>query len=284
MGKKLKSNNIIESLWRAPRPRRLPPPRRPPPSRYAGACGRFIRSMDEKDKTINEKDKTINERNGTISRLTSQVSELTRFKYSCINTNNRLITKNNSLLDTTQFFNDQLFGNEAMPGYTQALVKTQMEKDDILNQKIGQVVTPTEGFTLYNKLEGENTIIQNQIDANVQQHSVDNQKYVNLNNQIEFLNRANEILGWILFAVIIICAIVIWRSNESLTHKLVMIKVVWLYLIFVEILEYVLFYVYRYLNALLFGQPYNANDFWKFPHLSWMDIGIIILIVLSVFI
>jgi len=272
-------SNIIESLWR-PQPIKVAPIRRPPPPpprRYSGACGRFIRSMDEKDDIINQ-------RNSTISTLNVQVDELTRFKYSCIDTNNRLITKNNSLLDTTQFFNDQLFGNDSTPGYAQTLVKTQMEKDDILNQKIGQVITPTEGFSVYNMLEGENTMIQNQIDANVQQHSVDNQKYVNLNNQIEFLNRANEILGWILFAVIIICAIVIWRSNESLTHKLVMIKVVWLYLIFVEILEYVFFYVYRYFNALFFGQPYNASDYWKFPHLTWMDIGIIILIALSVFI
>jgi hypothetical protein len=278
-----KKSNIIESLRRGPPPRRfplprgLPPARNPPSSRYAGACGRFIRSMDEKDKTISQ-------RNGTITALTTKVGELNTFKYSCIDTNNRLITKNNALLDSTQFFNDQLFGNEATPGYTQTLVKTQMEKDDILNQKIGQVVARREGFSMYNKLEGENTIIQSQIDANVQEHSVDNQKYVNLNNQIEFLNRANEILGWILFAVIIICAIVIWRSNESLTHKLVMIKVIWLYLILVEILEYVLFYVYRYFNALFFGQPYTASDYWKFPHLSWMDIGIIILIVLSVFI
>jgi len=69
-----------------------------------------------------------------------------------------------------------------------------------------------------------------------------------------------------------------------MVHKLVMIKVVWLYLIFVEILEYILFYVIRYLRALLFGTPYTANDFWKFPELTWIDIGIIILIVLSVFI
>jgi uncharacterized membrane protein YraQ (UPF0718 family) len=213
-----------------------------------------------------------------INNLNGQVRTLIDFKNKCTAANNRLISKNNALLDTTQYFNDQIFGNKSTLGYADAIVKSELKKDDILNQKIGQVAKQSEeGFTLYNKLEGENSMIQNQIDANVQEHSVDNQKYVNLNNQIEFLNRANEILGWILFAVIIICAIVIWRSNESLTHKLVMIKVVWLYIIFVEILEYVLFYAYRYLNALFFGQPYTANDFWKFPHLSWMDIGIIIL-------
>ena len=278
------NTKYIESLrTKRPKPlpppkplKRAPPPKRLPPKKYSGVCGRYIKRIDERDKTIKERERTI-------GNLTERVNILTEFKNSCINSNNRLITKNNALLDTTQYFNDQIFGNNSTPGYAQAAVSSQIQKDDILNQKLGQVATK-EGFDTYNMVDNENNMIQNQINMNKQEHSVDNQLYVNLNNRIDSLNKANEILGWILFAVIIICAIVIWRSNESLTHKLVMIKVVWLYLIFVEILEYIFFYVYRYLNALLYGQPYDANDYWKFPTLTWMDIGIIILIALSVFI
>jgi len=239
--------------------------------RYKGACGKYIKRYDEKVKEVRDRDNTIRLRDTTISNLKI-------FKQRCIKKNKRLITKNNALLDTTQYVNDQNYG------YRAALVNSKLKTDEIVNQKVGQTIKPFEGFSIFDRIDNENTVIQNQIDKNTEQHSVDNQKYRNLNNQIEFLNKANEILGWILFAVIIICALVIWGSNETLTHKLVMIKVVWLYLIFVEILEYVLFYVYRYLNALLFGQPYNSADFWKFPHLTWIDIGIIILIVLSVFI
>jgi len=239
--------------------------------RYKGACGRFIKRYDEKVKQVRDRDNIIKLRDATIS-------DLNIFKDSCIKTNDRLITKNNALLDSTQYVNDQNYG------YRAALVRSKLNTDEIVNQRIGQTIRPVEGFSIFDRIDNENTVIQNQINTNTQQHSVDDQKYRNLNNQIEFLKKANEILGWILFAVIIICALVIWGSNESLVHKLVVIKVVWLYLIFVEILEYVLFYVYRYMNALLFGEPYNSADFWKFPHLSWLDIGIIILIVLSVFI
>ena len=235
-----------------------------------GPCATYI-------DRISARDKTIAENNLMIKYLNEKVSVLTEFKDKCINSNNRLITKNNALLDTTQYFNDQI------KGYSQALVNSQIKNDDILHQKIGEPATK-EGFDIYNALDNQNNIIQNQINMKKQEHSVDHQLYVNLHNRIDYLNKLNEILGWILFAIIIICAIVIWRSSESLTHKLVMIKVVWLYLIFVEILEYILFYLYRYVSAVVLGQPYNANDFWKFPTLSWMDNGIIILIVLSVFI
>jgi hypothetical protein len=237
---------------------------------YNGVCGKYIKRYDKKVKDVLDREK--------------QIKELTELNNKYKNTNDRVIKSNNALLDTTQFFDNTLFGNNKTDGYVQALVKSNIQNSEILNQKVGQTIKPFEGFSMFDRIDNENTVIQNQINKNTEQHSVDNQKYRNLNNQIEFLNKANEILGWILFAVIIICALVIWGSNETLTHKLVMIKVVWLYLIFVEILEYVLFYVYRYVNALLFGQPYNSADFWKFPHLTWIDIGIIILIVLSVFI
>jgi hypothetical protein len=235
-------------------------------------------------KQVKDRDNTISQKNATISNLNSQIKTLTDFKNKCIAANNRLINKNNALLDTTQYYNDQIFGNTSTTGYIQNIAECKIKNDETLNQRLGEIANQKEGFSMFNKIDDENNVIQNQITVNKNEHSVDNQKYTNLNNRIEFLNKMNEILGWVLFGIIVICAVVIWGSNEDLKHKLIMIKVVWLYLIFVEILEYVFFYVYRYLNALLFGEPYNANDFWKFPKLTWIDIGIIILIALSVFI
>jgi len=244
-----------------------------------------IKRRREEKRCKREKDQ-INKLNIKNDTLNKMVIQLIDFKNKCIAANNRLISKNNALLDTTQFFNDQLYGkrNDSTSGYVKSLVTSQKQKDNLLDQKIGEIAKQQEGFNMFNKLDDENTVIKNQLTINKNEHSVDDQKYIYLNNQVEFLNSANKILGWVLFAVVVICALVIWGSKESLTHKLIMIKVVWLYLIFVEILEYVLFYVYRYFNALFFGQPYNANDYWKFPHLSWLDIGIIILIALSFFI
>jgi hypothetical protein len=206
------------------------------------------------------------------------------------------------LLDTTQYLNDQINGTN---GYEATVTKLKQEKDNILEQKISQPVIQVEGlkiggrrrkqkvvierrvqldYFIYNKLNSENNILQNQINRNQNKRSVDNRLYSNIYDRIQYLNGLNKILGWVLFAIIIICGVAIWISKSTMVHKLVMIKVVWLYLIFVEILEYILFYLIRYLRALLFGRPYTVNDFWKFPHLSWMDIGVIILIVLSVFI
>lgn len=254
------------------------------PKRYSGACGRFIRRIDKRDRMIRDKDSQIFD-------LNVKIGDLTNFKNRCINSNKRLITKNNALLDTTQFYNDQLFGygdpssQNNSQGYIQAVIDAKNQKDDILSQKIAQPASKSEGFdSMYNKLDGENTIIQNQIKINQEQHSIDNQNYTNLSQQIDMLNKFNEIFGWILFAVIVISATIIWFSNKSLTHRLVMVKVVWLYLILIEILEYVLFYAYIYVRAFLFGEQSTYKDYWKFPTLTWIDIIILILIALSVFI
>ena len=252
-------------------------------------CRTYKSQIIEKNAIISDDNVIINGHVDSINRLQAENGALRDNLNKCADSNNKLINKNNVLLDTTQYLNDQINGTN---GYEATVTKLKQEKDNILEQKISQPVIQLEGFSgeiqldtySYNKLNTENTIIQNQINRNQNERSVDNRLYSNIYDRIQYLNGLNKILGWVLFAIIVICGVAIWISSSTMVHKLVMIKVVWLYLIFVEILEYILFYVIRYLRALLFGRPYSVNDFWKFPHLSWIDIGIIILIVLSVFI
>jgi hypothetical protein len=240
-------------------------------TRYAGVCGKFIRRIDDRNTQISE-------RNNKIAYLKYKISILNEYKKTCDSSNNVLMTKNSALLDISQFFEQQ--ANQ----YDQMLINMYVDKTNLLDKKMSDNIN-REGFDSgYNKVTNENAIIQNQININQEQHSIDNKLYSDLDNRIQFLNNLNQILSVCLFVLIIVSGIVIWISDKSLTHKLVMIKVVWLYVIIVEIIEYVLFYVVRYLRALFYGQPYDINGFWKFPELTWMDIGILILIVLSVFI
>jgi len=245
-------------------------------------CRSYKSQIKEKNAIISDDNVIINGHVESINRLQAENGALRDSLNQCSDANNKLINKNNVLLDTTQYLNDQINGTD---GYEATVTKLKKQSDNILEQKVSQPVIQVEGFdSIYNKVNAENNILQNQIDRNQQQQSIDNQLYKNIYDRIQYLNGLNQILGWVLFAMIIICGVAIWISSATMVHKLVMIKVVWLYLIFVEILEYILFYVIRYLRALLFGTPYTANDFWKFPELTWIDIGIIILIVLSVFI
>jgi hypothetical protein len=271
-----------------PLPRSKPLPRPKPLSRPKplpkpkGACDKYKR----------ERDRFRKERDG----LNRQVNELTTFKNNCINTNTRLVKKNNALLDTVQYYYNQLFGyndpymTNSVKGYVSAIVDTQNEKDNILNQKLAESnkkenFTVKENFdSMYNKVYLENNIIQNQINMNKEKHSVDNQKYKDLVNQIDRLKQIDIITSIILLAIIIASGTIIWFSNKSLTHKFVMVKVVWLYVILIEIVEYVLFYAYIYVRAFIFGEQSTYNDYWNFPHLSWLDIVILGLIALSVFI
>lgn len=248
----------------------------------ADPCRTYKSQVREKNAIISDDNVIINGHINSINRLQAENGALRDNLSKCSDANNKLINKNNVLLDTTQYLNDQINGTD---GYEATIAKLKQQTDNILEQKISQPVIHVEGFnSAYNKVNAENTIIRNQININREKRSVDNRMYENIYDRIQYLNNLNQILGWVLFAIIVLCGIAIWISSATMVHKLVMIKVVWLYLIFVEILEYILFYVIRYLRAILFGQPYNPNDFWKFPHLSWIDIGVIILIVLSVLI
>jgi hypothetical protein len=221
-----------------------------------------------------------------IKKLKKMINSLTQLKNRLFTANNRLITKNNTLLDNVQYFRTMIFGNQRVVGYEKAVVDAKIKNAELIKQELGEAIQ--ENFdsndSNYNAVFTENNILQNQIGVNTNNHSVDNQMYKNLASRIETLDYINTILAWILFGVILVSAYVIWVSNQTLTYKLVMVKVVWIYVIIVEILEYVLFYLVRYFRAVFSEKPYTANDFWKFPKLTWIDILIMILIVLSVFI
>jgi hypothetical protein len=247
-----------------------------PPSIKEGfnACDNYRRQRDDFQR---QRDK-----------LYIEIRDLAQKKQNCINANTKVVKKNNALIDTLNYYNEQLFGyndqsgKNSIKGYLKTIIDTQNKKDDIVNQKVGQF---TENFdTMYNKLFLENNIIQNQITMDKEKHSVDNQKYKDLVNQIDRLKQIDIITSIILLIIIIASGTIIWFSNKSLTNRFVMIKVVWLYVILIEILEYVLFYAYIYLRAFVFGEQSTYKDYWHFPHVSWLDIVILVLIALSVFI
>jgi chromosome segregation ATPase len=243
-------------------------------NKYGGACGRYRKQRDDFQ--------------GQINTLNAEILSLSQQKQRCINANTKVVKKNNALLDTSNYYYEQLFGyndptrKNSIKGYLKTTIDIQNEKDDIVHQKLGQ---PAENFdNMYNKLFLENNIIQNQITMDKEKHSVDNQKYKDLVNRIDRLKQIDIITSIILLIIIIVSGTIIWFSNKSLTNRFVMIKVVWLYVILIEILEYVLFYAYIYLRAFFFGEQSTYKDYWHFPHVSWLDIVILILIVLSVFI
>jgi len=221
-----------------------------------------------------------------IKKLKSQIVKLKNLKNRLFTANNRLIRKNNSLLDSVQYFRTMIFGSKNIHGYQKAVVDEKILNDKLRSQELGQVIT--EGYktndSTYNAVNTENQILENQIRETTNQHSVDDQLFKNLQTQTETLSHANVILSWILFGFILISAYLIWFSNMSLKDRLVAVKVVWIYVILIEIAEYVLFYVFHYLGAWFWGTPYDASDFWKFPTLTWIDVMIIILIFLSMFV
>jgi hypothetical protein len=238
---------------------------------FKSACSKYKKQRNNIQTKVNQQLKRIKQ-------LNSNINNLNKLKYECVKKNSILIKKNNALLDTTQFFDNQLNDTN---GYKNQLINIQNTKDDILNKTMAKAVTRENFDSIYDTVNTQNNIVENQIKMNEEKHSVDNQNYINLNNQIELLNSLNQITGWILFGVIMISMIIIWFSNKSLVNRLVMVKVVWLYVIIIEILEYVLFYAYIYIRSVFFGEQSTYKDYWKFPELSWMDIGILILIVLS---
>ena len=228
-----------------------------------------------------------------VNDLNYNISKFKNDKIRCIAANDRVITKNNELIDTANYYNEQLFGyvdpinKNSIKGYIRSIMDSKNKNFEILNQKPGEKARPniSENFTSpYDTVVNENTIIQNQIKMDREKHSIDNKKYTNLVEQIELLKKIDDITSVILLIIIIISGTIIWFSDKSLAHKFVMVKIVWLYVILIEIVEYVLFYVYIYLRALLFGEKSTYNDYWNFPRLTWIDIVILVLIAFSVFI
>lgn len=199
--------------------------------------------------------------------------------------NNKLVKKNNSLLDNLQYFSSMIFGNKNVKGYNASMIDEKLKYENIKQQELSQSIQ--ENFDVstsaYNSVQTENEVISNQLHANRDEASVDNQLFINLTNRTETLTTINTALAWVIFVVICIAAYFIWFGTKSLKDRLVLIKVVWIYLLIVNTLEYVLFYVYLYFRALFEGVAYTSNDYWKFPTFTIIDKLIILLIFLSLF-
>jgi hypothetical protein len=230
--------------------------------------------------------KIRNRKNDYIKRLKSQINELTNLRNRLFTANNRLIGKNNTLLDSVQYFRTMIFGNKQVAGYEKTLVDEKILNEKLRTQEFGQTVKEgyVTGDSNYNAVNIQNKIVENQIRETTDTHSVDDQLFKNLEDQTLTLSHANVILAWVLFGFILSSAFLIWFSDMGLKDRLVAVKVVWLYVILVEIAEYFLFYIFRYLQSWFWGTPYDASDFWKFPTLTLIDIMIIILIFLSLFV
>ncbi len=230
--------------------------------------------------------KIRNRKGDYIKKLKSKINQLTNLRNRLFTANNRLIGKNNTLLDSVQYFRTMIFGNKNVKGYKNALVDEKLINEKLRTQELGQSIKEgyAAGDSAYNALNTENQIVENQLRETANQHSVDDQLFKSLEEQTLTLSHANVILSWILFGFILASAFLIWFSDMGLKDRLVAVKVVWLYVILVEIAEYILFYVFRYLKSWFWGTPYDASDFWKFPTLTLIDILIIILIFLSLFV
>uniref|UniRef100_A0A6C0KL45 Uncharacterized protein n=1 Tax=viral metagenome TaxID=1070528 RepID=A0A6C0KL45_9ZZZZ len=230
--------------------------------------------------------KIRNSKSDYIKKLKTQIDQLTGLKNRLFAANNRLINKNNTLLDSVQYFRTTIFGNKDVKGLTDALNEEKLLNEKLRTQELGQSIKEgyAAGDSAYNALNTENQIVENQLRETANQHSIDDQLFKSLEEQTLTLSHLNVILSWILFGFILASAFLIWFSDMGLKDRLVAVKVVWLYVILVEIAEYILFYVFRYLKSWFWGTPYDASDFWKFPTLTVIDILIIILIFLSLFV
>jgi hypothetical protein len=238
--------------------------RRAPARRKSAPKKRKTRGCKEKDKYI--------------ANLEIQIRNM-------FSANNKLVKKNNSLLDNLQYFSTMIFGNKNVKGYNASIIDEKLKYENLKQQEFSQSVK--ENFDVstssYNSVQTENEVISNQLHANKDEASVDNQLFINLTNRTESLTSINTVLAWIIFVIICIAAYFIWFSTKSLKDRLVLIKVVWIYLLIVNTLEYVLFYVYLYFRALYGGVAYTSNDYWKFPTFTIIDKLIIVLIFLSLF-
>ena len=196
--------------------------------------------------------------------------------------NNRLITKNNSLLDTVQYYRKNLFGSSSivgsMLGYKDSTVKSNQEVDQLKHKEIGTTQSPPpqkqgfktmEGFdsmdAAYKSVSTQNVALDNEISTKRNKYSVDDQLYMNMSRKRNNLIYVNSILMWVFYAVIIICSIYIAIDPTMSTEKkFVVFKLVWLFVVILEIAEYLLYYAGQYAKAFLTGVPYSFENYWTY--------------------
>ncbi len=198
--------------------------------------------------------------------------------------NNRLISKNNSLLDTVQYYRKNLFGSSSILGsilgYKDATIQANQDIDQLKHKEIGTKQTlpqgpqaqgfeNKEGFdsmdAAYKSVSTQNAALENQINTKRNNYSVDDQVYTNMAGKRNNLIYVNSILMWVFYAVVTVCSIYIAidpsMSNEK---KFVVFKLVWLFVVILEIAEYILYYAMQYAKAFLTGVPYSFENYWTY--------------------
>ena len=196
--------------------------------------------------------------------------------------NNRLISKNNSLLDTVQYYRKNLFGSSSilgsMLGYKDATIQANQEIDQLKHKEVGpeqgpppqrQGFTTMEGFdsmdAAYKSVSTQNAALENQINTKRNNYSVDDQVYMNMAGKRNTLIYVNSILMWVFYAVVTACSIYIAIDPTMSTEKkFVVFKLVWLFVVILEIAEYLLYYALQYAKAFLTGVPYSFENYWTY--------------------
>jgi hypothetical protein len=196
--------------------------------------------------------------------------------------NNRLISKNNSLLDTVQYYRKNLFGSSSilgsMLGYKDATIQANQEIDQLKHKEVGPEQGPPpqrQGFTTmegydsidaaYKSVATQNAALENQINTKRNNYSVDDQLYTNMAGKRNTLIYVNSILMWVFYAVVTACSIYIAIDPTMSTEKkFVVFKLVWLFVVILEIAEYLLYYALQYAKAFLTGVPYSFENYWTY--------------------
>jgi hypothetical protein len=70
---------------------------------------------------------------------------------------------------------------------------------------------------------------------------------------------------WLFYAVVTVCSIYIAIDPTMSTEKkFVVFKLVWLFVVILEIAEYLLYYAAQYAKAFLTGVPYSFENYWTY--------------------
>jgi hypothetical protein len=256
------------------------------------------KKKSKKKKSKKKKSKKKKSKKNKSKKCTNDLKKCNRDKTQCgldlgtekqkvvklIADNNRLITKNNSLLDTVQYYRKNLFGSSSilgsMLGYKDATIQANQEIDQLKHKEIGtkqslpqapqkQGFENKEGFdsmdAAYKSVSTQNAALENQINTKRNNYSVDDQVYMNMAGKRNNLIYVNSILMWLFYAVVTVCSIYIAIDPTMSTEKkFVVFKLVWLFVVILEIAEYLLYYAVQYAKAFLTGVPYSFENYWTY--------------------
>lgn len=244
----------------------------------------YTNQINEYRRTISGKDTQIKQLNATIFRLEGeiethlktideqkkQIAQLTR-------ENTRLKKKNNAILDTVQYYRSQVNGNKKVDGYSNVVVKQQIEVEKLKAQEIGNPISKTtsdlkkEGFVTqenatYNTVYTQNQTIQNQIENENSKQSIDNQLAINIMSKINTMQTINKIMLVLFLAAFAYGSFKIFTNNTlGVEIRAGIVIAMFLSVIILHSIEYILAYIVTYSYSFITGTPYKFNRQWATP-------------------